>query len=151
MADDKKYKLTCFIEGDKSTFSVLVSCNSEVNELRRLIYQEGELDRFDFRLLDLIVRKVCQAFHVIMGVVVFLADLIVSQVEIDLKSLQGRISQLRLDNRRHQSVDFVAFIRVMGGATSCSTYSYLCTAAFKRRTRHRYHPPHNYVRLAFLT
>ncbi|KAN0107477.1 hypothetical protein V8E52_010154, partial [Russula decolorans] len=83
MANDKKYKLTCFIEGDKSTFSVLVSRDSEVDDLRRLIYQEGELDRFDLRLLDLIVLK----------------------VEIDLKSLQGRISQFKLDNRRHQSVD----------------------------------------------
>jgi hypothetical protein len=102
MANDKKYKLTCFIEGDKSTFSVLVSRDSEVDDLRRLIYQEGELDRFDLRLLDLIVLKVCQAFHVI---IVCPADLLVSQVEIDLKSLQGRISQFKLDNRRHQSVD----------------------------------------------
>jgi hypothetical protein len=105
MADDRKYKLTCFIQGDKSTFSVLVSRDSEVHELRRLIYQVGELDRFDFRLLDLNFLKVGQAFHGIMGVVVFQADLLVSQVEIDLKSLQGRVSQFRLGNRRHQSVD----------------------------------------------
>jgi hypothetical protein len=105
MADDKEYNLTCLIQGDKSTFSVLVSRDSEVNDLRRLIYKEGELDGFDFRLLDLIVLKVCQAFHVIMDVVVCPADLLVSQVEIDLKSLQGRISQFTLGNRRHQSVD----------------------------------------------
>jgi hypothetical protein len=42
-----------------------------------------------------------------MDVVVFPAGLLVSQVEIDLKPLQGRISQFRLGNRRRQpeSVD----------------------------------------------
>jgi hypothetical protein len=55
-----------------------------------------QLDRFDFRLLDLIVLKVCRAFHVVMDVVFCPADLLVSQVEIDLKPLQGRISQFRL-------------------------------------------------------
>jgi crinkler effector protein len=62
MTSDDKYKLICLIEGDKSTFSVLISRDSEVNELRRLIHQEGQLDRFDLRLLDLTVLKVCHGF-----------------------------------------------------------------------------------------
>jgi hypothetical protein len=37
--------------------------DSEVDGLRRLIYQEGELNRFDFRLLDLVVLNIRQAFR----------------------------------------------------------------------------------------
>ena len=60
------------------------------SKLRRLIYQEGrELERFDFRLLDLVVLNVCQALHVVMDVVVCPVELLVSQVEIDLKPLPG--------------------------------------------------------------
>jgi hypothetical protein len=101
MADDEKYKLTCLIQGDKSTFSVLASRTAEVSELRRLIRQEGELDRFDFRHLDLTFLKVCREFDVVNCP----TDLLALQVEIELKPLQGRISQLRLNNRRHQSIE----------------------------------------------
>lgn len=37
-----------------------------------------------------------------MDAVVFPADLLVSQIEIDLEPLQGDISQFRLDNRRQR-------------------------------------------------
>jgi hypothetical protein len=61
MADDKKYKLTCFTEGDKSTFSVLVSRDSEV----RLLYcvKRENSTGLIFVSWDLVFLKVCQAFH----------------------------------------------------------------------------------------
>jgi hypothetical protein len=42
-------------ESDKSTFSVFIFRDSEVNGFRRVIHLEGELDRFDFCVLDLAV------------------------------------------------------------------------------------------------
>lgn len=99
MADDE-YDLTCLIEGDKSTFSVLAPRTASVSVLRRLIRQEGELDRFNFRVLDLTLLKV----HRKIDVVNCLTDLLVFQVEIDLKPLLGRISQFKLNSRLHHSV-----------------------------------------------
>ena len=69
-----------------------------------MVYQEGELEGFDFRLLDLIVLKACQPFR-ILDLFICPSDLLVSQVQLDLKPLQGRISQFRLGDRRRQSVD----------------------------------------------
>jgi hypothetical protein len=91
MTDDKKYKPTCFTEGDKSTFSVLVSRDSEVRLLYCIKTQEGELrvDRFDFRLLGFDCFEGLPSISR-MDVVVFSADLLVSQIEIDLEPLQGR-------------------------------------------------------------
>jgi hypothetical protein len=60
MADDGKYKLTCLIEGDKTTFSVLVPRTADVEELKELVYKKGETT--DFRGLhakNIDLLKVC--------------------------------------------------------------------------------------------
>ena len=109
MADDKKWKLARFSKSDRSTFSVLSSRGSEVNELRWLIYHEGELDRFNFSSLgsDYFGGLSSISFH--HGVFVRPADLLALQVGMDPKLLQDCISHFRLDSLRCRSIELDDF------------------------------------------
>jgi hypothetical protein len=51
------YELEFLIEGDETTISTTVPRTAKVQQLRRLIYQEGEFD--GFRIRDLKLLKVC--------------------------------------------------------------------------------------------
>jgi hypothetical protein len=54
-----EYKLTCLIECDKTSFSVLVPRTADVDELRELIYQKRQKRLFrDIDAADLTLFKV---------------------------------------------------------------------------------------------
>lgn len=59
MTTRNEYEINCLIEGQEDTLTVSVSRSAKVKELKRLIYQEGELEG---RLPDLALWKVCQEF-----------------------------------------------------------------------------------------
>jgi hypothetical protein len=62
MTTRDEYELNCLIEGEKCTIIVSVPSAAKVKELKQVIYREGELDALQYRLLDLVLWKVCQGF-----------------------------------------------------------------------------------------
>jgi hypothetical protein len=98
MTTRNEYELNCIVEGQKDTLTVSVSRAAKVKELKRVIYQEGELEG---RLPDLALWKVCQELlydHQCSP----LSEALTSQVDIDLEPLRGRISEFNFEN--HQGV-----------------------------------------------
>jgi hypothetical protein len=89
-SEGKNYKLNCLIEGEEDTIIFVISCEAMVKDLKQLIYQEGELEALQCRLLDLALWKVCKEFHMIINIHC-LANPLVSQVDIDLEPFQGPI------------------------------------------------------------
>ena len=58
------YKLTCLVEGERSTFSVLVSHTCDVDELKENIYQKRRNNLFrGIDAADLLLSKVCLRDH----------------------------------------------------------------------------------------
>jgi hypothetical protein len=64
MATKAKYELTCLLEGDQNTFTVLIHNTAFVDKLRDLICENQEkIDIFcDVDPTSLVLSKVCQGF-----------------------------------------------------------------------------------------
>ncbi len=59
---DNTFRLTCYIGGDRSPFSLSISGTTEVWKLKQWIQREGELDRSNLRILEVSFWKVCEEF-----------------------------------------------------------------------------------------
>jgi hypothetical protein len=59
------YKLTCYVAGDKSAFSILVPSTAVVGQVTQCIYEKGVSDRFKCSILDIDFWKVCQDWRAV--------------------------------------------------------------------------------------
>jgi hypothetical protein len=57
-------RFTCLIEGDPDTFLVTLPRIALVDDLRRAVYQRGQLAAFRILLAEVDLFKVCPEFHI---------------------------------------------------------------------------------------
>jgi hypothetical protein len=99
--EDYELELTCLIEGDPNTFIITLPRTAIVDELRRVVHKRGRLAAFRVRIAEVNLWKVCPEFHRIIDAIIdCLAHALVSQVDIDIESLEPDLSEFRLDDHK---------------------------------------------------
>jgi hypothetical protein len=58
MAENEQYELWCLVEGDSAAFSVIVSANTSVSQLRELIHDKRKTILCEVDAADLALWKV---------------------------------------------------------------------------------------------
>lgn len=59
------YKLTCYVTGDISTFSIFVPSTADVEQLTKCIWEKGQLDKLKCGIIEMTFWKVCQDWRAV--------------------------------------------------------------------------------------